>query len=1192
VDEPAQFFEEDAGGCVLALEGLDPVEPGQYCAGFVHVTDVSRGNRAALHRKCDYFTLLSMPACPKCGEDNPERARFCWSCGSALADAAPSAGEERKVVSILFVDLVGFTSSSEQADPEDVRARLRTYHARVKQEIERFGGTVEKFIGDAVMAVFGAPATHEDDPERAVNAALRVIAAVDELDGLSVRAAINTGEAVVTLGARPAEGEAMVAGDVVNTAARLQQHAPVNGVVVGEATYRATRDLFEYEALEPVTAKGKTEPLALWHAKAARRRFGVDVEPIARTPFIGRDDDLALLQTTFARTLRESSTQLVTITGEPGVGKTRLAAEFRRWVDEQPDLVFWRQGRSLPYGEGITYWALGEMVKAQAGILESDSSEEARAKLAVAVAEASPDEAERDWLSKSLAPLVGAAAGDTPAATAETSYAAWQRFLEGVAAQRPLVVVFEDLHWADEQLLGFIEHLVDWSTGVPLLVLCTARPELYEQAPGWGGGKRNSNTISLSPLGPENTARLLAALLDRAVLPAETQARLIEHAGGNPLYAEEFVRMLADRGLLTPEGELRAGEISVPGNVQALIAARLDTLASERKALLHDAAVVGKVFWSGAVAAMGGLDEPHVRAGLQELVRKELVRAVRESSVRDQVEYAFWHALVRDVAYAQIPRSARARKHVAAAEWIERMAGERVTDHAELLAHHYESALELARATDSGGNLEPLVESARRFLELAGDRAASLDLAKAFGYYSRAAALYAENDTRRAQLLVKALHRSPGSVEQGGRFAEDAVAIFRAAGDEVGEGDAQIALAGVAWTRGDTARADRLQVEAIEKLERHPPGRELLNAYSRRAGSLSIAGRSREALAVVKQALLLHEQLQPDVPPARLYQFRGIALCNLGDASGLDDVRKGLELALAAGDLVVAGIGYSNLASNLHDYSAREALDVWTEGIDFTTKRGITVNGFWQLAESTWALFDLGRWDEVVARATEVVEWSEARGLSYAGAIAAAQHARVLLYRGDLAGAAALLDRWFPAAREAGDPQVVVHALGVSAELEAARDDLGAALGLVREVEERTRTGAVVYRAIYLPNLVSIALAAGAPEVATALLDAEYGQVARVAAAVVTARAVAAEAGEMFEDALTLYADAEARWADYGFVLGRADALHGAGRTLMALARDPHAQLRAARELYAQLGAQPAVERVDEALAEATSRSA
>jgi class 3 adenylate cyclase len=357
-----------------------------------------------------------MPACPKCGEENPERARFCWACGTAIDEAPRSRAEERKIVSVLFVDLVGFTAASEQADPEDVRARLRPYHARVKLEIERFGGTVEKFVGDAVMAVFGAPVAHEDDAERAVNAALRILDALIELNEehpgleLSIRGAVNTGEAMVTVGARPAEGEGFVAGDVVNTAARLQQSAPVGGIVVGETTYRATKDLFEYEPLEAVAVKGKAESLPLWQAIAPRRRFGVDVEPIVRTPLIGRDDDLALLHSTYTRTLRDASVQLVTVTGEPGVGKTRLLAEFRKWVDDRPELVFWRQGRSLSYGEGITYWALGEMVKAQAGILESDTPEEAVAKLAVAVQEAAEDPSERDWLNASLAPLAGAGA--------------------------------------------------------------------------------------------------------------------------------------------------------------------------------------------------------------------------------------------------------------------------------------------------------------------------------------------------------------------------------------------------------------------------------------------------------------------------------------------------------------------------------------------------------------------------------------------------------------------------------------------------------------------------------------------------------------------------------------------------------------------------------------------------------------
>ena len=732
--------------------------------------------------------------CPNCGEENPERARFCSSCGAALEEAPRRAAEERKVVSVLFVDLVGFTATSEKADPEDVRARLRPYHSRVKQEIERFGGTVEKFVGDAVMAVFGAPVSHEDDAERAVHAALRILAAIDELNAehpdleLAVRGAVNSGEAMVTLSARPAEGEGMVAGDVVNTAARLQQHAPVGGIVVGEGTYRVTRKLFEYEPLEPVTAKGKGEALQLWHATAPRGRFGVDVEPIVQTPLIGRDDDLALLQSTYARTLRDASTQLLTITGEPGVGKTRLTAEFRRWVDDQPEIVFWRQGRSLPYGEGITYWALGEMIKAQAGILESDSPEDAAAKLAVAVGEVAEDETEVDWLEATLAPLVGAS-GTVTSSEREESFTAWRRFVEGIAAQRPLVLVFEDLHWADEALLAFIEHLVDWSTGVPLLVLCTARPELYERHAGWGGGKRNSNTVSLSPLAADDTARLLAALLHKAVLPADTQKRLLEQAGGNPLYAEEFVRMLTDQGVIGDGGELVDRDIRVPDTVQALIAARLDTLPPERKTLLHDASVVGKVFWTGIVAEMGDRDDSAARAGLHELARKELVRAARTSSVKDQAEYSFWHALVRDVAYSQIPRAERAQKHIAAAEWIERMAGERVTDHAELLAYHYTQALELTRAVGTTAGDE-LAQAAQRFLVLAGDRAMSLDLEKAYSYYQRALELFGADELERGNVLMKLADTRQGTIEESQAALSEALALFRAHGNEIREGAA------------------------------------------------------------------------------------------------------------------------------------------------------------------------------------------------------------------------------------------------------------------------------------------------------------------------------------------------------------------------------------------------------------------
>jgi tetratricopeptide (TPR) repeat protein len=1068
----------------------------------------------------------------------------------------------------------------------------------VKQEIERFGGTVEKFVGDAVMAVFGAPVSHEDDAERAVHAALRILAAIDELNAehpdleLAVRGAVNSGEAMVTLSARPAEGEGMVAGDVVNTAARLQQHAPVGGIVVGEGTYRVTRKLFEYEPLEPVTAKGKGEALRLWHATAPRGRFGVDVEPIVQTPLIGRDDDLALLQSTYARTLRDASTQLLTITGEPGVGKTRLTAEFRRWVDDQPEIVFWRQGRSLPYGEGITYWALGEMIKAQAGILESDSPEDAAAKLAVAVGEVAEDEAEVDWLEATLAPLVGAS-GTVTSSEREESFTAWRRFIEGIAAQRPLVLVFEDLHWADEALLAFIEHLVDWSTGVPLLVLCTARPELYERHAGWGGGKRNSNTVSLSPLAADDTARLLAALLHKAVLPAETQERLLEQAGGNPLYAEEFVRMLTDQGVIGNGGELVDSDIRVPDTVQALIAARLDTLPPERKTLLHDASVVGKVFWTGVVAEMGDRDDSAARAGLHELARKELVRAARTSSVKDQAEYSFWHALVRDVAYSQIPRAERAQKHIAAAEWIERMAGERVTDHAELLAYHYTQALDLTRAVGTTAGNE-LARAAQRFLVLAGDRAMSLDLEKAYSYYQRALELLGTDEPERGDVLMKLADTRQGTIEESQAALLEALALFRADGNEIREGAALTDLGHWAYLQGDGERTRQLQAEAIALLERHPAGEELAAALTRQAGTFAVATQPNETLMAIEPAFRVVDELDLPRFRARLLQYRGIARHDLGNiADGVQDIRAGLELGREQGDLGTVGVGYSNLGTTLLSRSAQESADAYREGIDFAQTRGMSGNARWLMAERTWPLYDLGSWDEIVSDVDRLLEAS-GLGRGYMTIIALTQKALVLVQRGRTEEAAPLVDEVLPRAREAQDLQVLVPALATAAALAVAAGQLGSAAALAREVEEITREGAAAARARYLPELVSIAILAGASETANSLLDANYFDTGRPAHAAVAARAVVAEFNDRPDEALELYEDAAARWSEYGSVLERANALFGAGRSLLALGR-PHeatARLQEARTLYQDLGAAPSVGRVDDALARATSVSA
>jgi class 3 adenylate cyclase/tetratricopeptide (TPR) repeat protein len=860
---------------------------------------------------------------------------------------APLAGlEERKVVTVLFCDLVGFTARSDQADPEDVRARIRPYHARLRLEIERFGGTVEKFIGDAVMAVYGAPVAHEDDAERAVRSALRIIEAIEELNdatpglGLSVRVGINTGEAVVALGARPSQGEGIVTGDVVNVASRLQGAAPVGGIVVGEQTYRITSGVFEYVALEPVEVKGKAEPVAIWQAVAARSRFGTDITRSHATAMVGREVERGLLTGLFSRSVRDGSGQLATIVGEPGVGKSRLVAELFSFVDFSSEVVRWRQGRCLPYGEGITFWALAEIVKAEAGILESDSSEVAASKLDAVL----PSGSEREWLRQRLLPLIGLEASST--AEREELFTAWRKFLESLAEQRPSVFVFEDLHWADPAMLAFLEHLADWSEGVPILLVGTARPELYESQPTWASAARNATRINLAPLSENETAVLISLLLEQAVLPAEVQSLILERAGGNPLYAEEFVRLLRDRGLLVRKGRTlvlsEGAEVPFPEGIQALIAARLDTLAAERKQLLQDAAVIGKVFWAGAVEAMGDLEPGAVRDALHELARKELVRPARVSSMEGGVEYSFFHILVRDVAYSQIPRAGRVAKHRRAASWIESVAGERAEDHAEILAYHYTAALEAARAGGQTKEAEELVAPALRFLILAGDRALGLDTARAEANYAKALDLSHPGHPERAEVLV----RWADAARQAGRDAdalralEEATELFKAMGGAIGAARALTLLSDVLWTMGDP-RSRQVVDEAVALLESVPPGPDLVAAYTERARLECLRGESREAIEEAGRAMALASRLGLE-EPARALGYLGLARSNTGDAGGLDDVRRALALTTERGQGRESAVLYNNLSRELWVMEGpAAALSVYGEGIEFAERRGI-----------------------------------------------------------------------------------------------------------------------------------------------------------------------------------------------------------------------------------------------------------
>jgi class 3 adenylate cyclase len=943
-----------------------------------------------------------------------------------LAGRRPPSYEERKVVTVLFADLVGFTSRAEQMDPEDVRALLSPFYARLRSELERFGGTVEKFIGDAVMALFGAPVAHEDDPERAVLAALAIRDWVRAEERIQVRLAVNTGEALVMLGARPAEGEGMAAGDVVNTAARLQAAAPVNGILVGERTFRATRGVVEYRQGPPVIAKGKREPVPAWEALGTQGRYRAGFWPAARTALVGRDRELGVLRDALARVRAERSVQLVTVVGVPGIGKSRLLYELRQAAEAGTEPACWLVGRSLPYGEGVSFWALAEMVKARAGILDSDTLEAAEAKLAAMTAEVVPGAADADWVFRHLGALAGLGSGGAPFSGDRRgeAFAAWRYFFEALAESRPLVLVFEDLHWADEGLLDFVDYLADWAGGVPLLVVGSARPELLERRPGWGGGKPNALTLTLAPLPDQDTARLIGSLLGRPLLEAGQQAELLARAGGNPLYAEQYVQMLAEQG---------AGhELPVPDSVQAIIGARLDLLTPADKRLLHDAAVVGKVFWTGAVAALGGTaDGRELDECLHGLERKQFVRRERRSSVAGQTQYAFAHILVRDVAYGQIPRAARAGKHMDAAGWIELLG--RPDDHAEMLAHHYLSALDLARAANQDAT--DLAPRARPALEGAGDRALALNaFAPAAGFYRAALGLWPQDSAgQRAGLLFRlALALGGAGEDDEGAALEQACAALLAAGDRARAAEAEARLGQLWWLKGDRDRAFEHLGRAHDLVKEEP-------ASAAKAWVLSELARSRMLAdqfdaQIAQQALDLAEQLGLGEVRAHVLITAGAGRAYAGDPQGTADIQRGLDIALAGNFLAAAERGYSNLSrSHYVNGDLAEALRLAVEAEKVAQRFGTKATARWTRGHLIFFWFELGNWDKCVPAADDFLAESAALGPHYMDGGVRNCRSWMRLARGDTEAALADQRESLISGRQAKDPQALFPALAGSA---------------------------------------------------------------------------------------------------------------------------------------------------------------
>ena len=845
--------------------------------------------------------------------------------GGAVAGPAPTA--ERRLVSILFADLVGFTTISEGRDHEEVRDLLSRYFDASREIIERYGGTVEKFIGDAVMAVWGAPTAHEDDAERAVRAGLDVVEAVKTLGpGLEARAGILTGEAAVTLGA---QGQGMVAGDLVNTASRLQSVAPAGVVLVGESTQRATSNAIAYESAGDQLLKGKTTPVPAFRAiRVVGRRGGAGRSDRLEAPFVGHDSELRLLKDLFHTTSREKRVRLVSITGQAGVGKSRLVWELRKYGDGITEDYFWHDGRSPAYGEGITFWALGEMVRARAQLVETDDPATTRAKVAASVARFVADPTEKDRVERALFALLGV--GEAPEGGAGELFGAWRTYFERMAAQSLVTLVFEDLHWADSGTLDFIDHLLEWSRNVPILLITLSRPELLERRTDWGAGRRNFLALDLEPL--DKTA--MRGLLDGFVagLPEGAARSIVGRAEGIPLYAVETIRMLVADGRLRsieggrfePAGEL--GELAIPDTLHALIAARLDALDPAERTLVQDAAVLGQSFAKPGLEAVSGLAPAELEARLRVLVRSDLLQEDIDPRSPERGQYAFVQALIREVAYSTLALKDRRARHLAAARFFESLGDDEL---AGALAAHYLAAF---KASPAGPEADALASQARVSLRAAADRAQALGApTQAVGFLEQAVEV-AGDDTERATLLERAATAAGVAArgEIGIPLADRAVELRAALGDRGG-------MASSAAVRVFVLRAARLRDRALEAAQaalaeyadlgpEHPAIIDVTVSLARTAsglGQYQLALDAAERLAVVGERLGLSKIVAEALVVkgicyfyiGRLWEARAVlegariiarnfnlpdvelrAIHNLGLGLALDDARAAVEL--------------------------------------------------------------------------------------------------------------------------------------------------------------------------------------------------------------------------------------------------------------------------------------------------------
>jgi class 3 adenylate cyclase/tetratricopeptide (TPR) repeat protein len=1127
-------------------------------------------------------------SCPSCGSSIPAGAKFCPECGSALGPTMRPASTtaatppsrpttpvaERRLVSVLFADLVGFTPFAEERDAEDVRETLTRYFELARQVIERYGGAVEKFIGDAVMAVWGAPVAQEDDAERAVRAGLDLVDAVRTLGpAIQARAGVLTGEAAVTLGATD---QGLVAGDLVNTAARLQSVAAPGTVLVGEATQRAAQRAIVFEAVGTPELKGKTAPVPAWRAiRVVAKRGGQGRSDTLEAPFVGRDEEMRLLKDLFHATNREGRPRLVSVIGPAGIGKSRLAWEFLKYIDGLTETVWWHDGRSPAYGDGITFWALGEMVRGRAGLLETDDEATTRDKLGRMVREHVPDVEERGAIEPAMLALLGFESGADP----KSLFGAWRSFFERLASTSPVVMVFEDLHYADAGLLDFIDHVLEWSRSSPITIITLARPELLERRPTWGAGKRSFSSVTLEPLSSTAMRQLLAGLVPG--LPDPAVSAIVARADGVPLYAVEIVRMLLAQGRLEiadgvyrPAGGL--DDIAVPESLTALIAARLDGLDAADRSLIADAAVLGQSFSPASLAAVSSLEVEAVEARLDAMVRRELLVLDADPRSPERGQYAFVQALIREVAYNTLSRADRKTRHLAAARHFEGLGTDEL---AAGLAGHYLAAYRLA---SDPAEAEALAAQARLALRGAADRAAALGShEQAVTFYEQALTV-AGDPADRAELHERALASARQGLTEATavRHAEGALAARRELGDRPAIARAVADLGRtLRFVLGEPDKALELLLPAWDEftdLHETPAGVSLMSAIASAYGGLD---RRADQFEWLERMLPVAERfdLSDDLVGGLL--SRATALATLGRFHESRIVLRGAHaLALANGFHDRERSGRTLITFFEQWGEPGPAVEFTREGLEIARRLGSRAYGMSMVGNGVVCAIRVGDWDWAAGL---LDEWIGDDVPTRQFAEFFVDRAILRSLRGD--DPAADLDQATALRAGLTDPQYESY------------DDWARAwaafnAGRFTDAHERAMRAARTtsyFQPLSLPLAARAAVWAGDSGGARAAMDSltdSYRGAALTQDRVAIEAAIAAVEGRASE-ALTLYREAIRGWQSLGLAWDEALTIVDMATFLDPTQPEVAAAIEVARPTLTRLGATPYLERLEAAVA-------